>query len=287
MEPRCAPVILPLPARREYLTSEASLRSLRCAEARYPPGMRIPDHVHERPSITVVTAGALVERRRRGRDATDCTAGMLVARPKGAPHANDIGPCGVVNVELEIDPELLREAELVLDAATVIVSAEIGGLAARLGREMIAQDHARSLVIEGLAFEILGLALREANASPAAALGPPRWLARVHERILAEFRANLSVADLAREAGAHPVYLARRFRAHYRTSPGELLRARRLAWAANELARDDGRSITSIAVDAGFYDESHFSRVFRAAYGVSPGAHQRRRVPRPRRDPRQ
>jgi hypothetical protein len=32
---------LPLPARRELMTSEASVRSLRCAEAIYPAGLRI------------------------------------------------------------------------------------------------------------------------------------------------------------------------------------------------------------------------------------------------------
>jgi AraC family transcriptional regulator len=276
MEPCCPPMVLPLPARREYLTSEASLRGLRCAEARYPAGMQIPDHVHERPSITVVTGGTLVERRRRGRDNTDCAEGMLVVRPPGELHANDIGRRGVVNVELEIDPELLHDNDLAITATIVLRRPQLGRLAARLALEMGAHDRARSLLVEGLALEILALSLRESASDDAGHRGPPRWLARVYERIVAEFRADLSVADLAREAGTHPVYLARAFRAHYRVAPGELLRARRLAWAADELAKDDGRSIASIAIDAGFYDESHFARAFRGAYGVSPSAQQRR-----------
>lgn len=271
-----APVTLPLPARREYLTSEAALRGLRCAEARYPAGMRIPEHVHERPSITVVTAGALIERRRRGRghDAVDFVEGWLVTRPRGAPHANDVGAAGVTNVEIEIDPELLRDSELAI-SASVAARPDLGRLAARLGRELVARDRAHTLIVEGLALEILGSCLRAARAPDRR---PPRWLARIYDRIVAEPRADITVGALARDAGTHPVYLARMFRAHYGCSPGELLRTQRLAWAAAALARDDGRTISSIAAEAGFYDESHFARAFRAAHGAAPGSVRRRRA---------
>jgi len=33
------------------------------------------------------------------------------------------------------------------------------------------------------------------------------------------------------------------------------------------------RSIVDIAADAGFHDQSHFTRSFRAAYGIAPAAY--------------
>jgi AraC-like DNA-binding protein len=37
-------------------------------------------------------------------------------------------------------------------------------------------------------------------------------------------------------------------------------------------AYDDGASLTRLAADAGFFDQSHFNRALRAATGASPRA---------------
>jgi AraC-like DNA-binding protein len=79
---------------------------------------------------------------------------------------------------------------------------------------------------------------------------------------------------LAREVGVHPVALARAFRARFGSTPGAYLRQLRLAWSVSELT-DGTRSIAEIAVEAGFADQSHFTRVFRRACGETPGAFRR------------
>ena len=76
--------------------------------------------------------------------------------------------------------------------------------------------------------------------------------------------------ELAREAGMHPVSFARAFRARYRASPGELVRRLRVEWAAGELLRRPDNPIARIAAEAGFYDQSHFARVFTARFGRPP-----------------
>ena len=69
------------------------------------------------------------------------------------------------------------------------------------------------------------------------------------------------------------MHFARAFRAKYKLSPGELVRKLRVAWAAGVLARAPARSIASIAAEAGFYDQSHFARLFKRETGESPRAH--------------
>jgi AraC family transcriptional regulator len=261
----------PLPARIEFMTNEASLRGLRCAEALYPAGLRLPRHVHEKPSVTLVAAGSLLELQGPQLRAVACAAGAVVLRPGGEPHGNVIGGRGVVNLELELEPAFLAHYGLAISRPSVL-SAAAGTLAHRMRWALCSRERASPLLVEALALELLALVLPERLPAP----GRSPWLARVHERIHDEFRSNLTVAALAREAGVHPVHLARAFRAQYGLSPAELVRALRIDWAAQELARGE-RPIGSIALEAGFYDQSHFTRSFHAAKGAPPGAYRRTR----------
>ena len=72
--------------------------------------------------------------------------------------------------------------------------------------------------------------------------------------------------------GVHPVTrydLARQFRLMCGTSPYRYLLMRRLDRARKLLARD--QALADIALDAGFADQAHFTRMFKAAYGLTPG----------------
>jgi len=78
--------------------------------------------------------------------------------------------------------------------------------------------------------------------------------------------------DLADVAGVHPLHVAREFRRTFRyTVAGYLgvLRARR---ACEALATTD-LPLSAIAQSASFLDQSHFTQVFRATIGMSPGAY--------------
>ncbi|WP_354120182.1 AraC family transcriptional regulator [Bradyrhizobium sp. LA6.12] len=45
--------------------------------------------------------------------------------------------------------------------------------------------------------------------------------------------------------------------------------------AIQKKLRDDGLSLSDVATECGFSDQSHFTRVLRRAVGVSPGAWRR------------
>ncbi len=53
----------------------------------------------------------------------------------------------------------------------------------------------------------------------------------------------------------------------------------RLEKAVELIRRHRDMSITSVAHAVGFFDQSHFTRAFQAAYGVSPARFQRLGVP--------
>jgi len=76
--------------------------------------------------------------------------------------------------------------------------------------------------------------------------------------------------ELAAAAGVQPAQLTRAFRAHYGEGIGEYARRLRLEWAAESLVRTDV-GLALLAAEAGFADQSHFTRAFRRLYGLAPG----------------
>jgi AraC family transcriptional regulator len=92
----------------------------------------------------------------------------------------------------------------------------------------------------------------------------------VRESIDDRYRERaLRIADLADDAGVDPASLARAFRVHYGTTAGAYLRETRVRRAADALARSSA-PLGQIALDSGFADQSHFTRVFGAVHGVTP-----------------
>jgi YesN/AraC family two-component response regulator len=97
-----------------------------------------------------------------------------------------------------------------------------------------------------------------------------RSLQRARECIHAHFSDNLTLAQVARAAGVHPVYLGQIFRQEFGETLGEYLNRIRVRAAAGLLANSE-LPLSTLALDLGFYDQSHFTRVFRRLTGATPG----------------
>lgn len=82
---------------------------------------------------------------------------------------------------------------------------------------------------------------------------------------------QLPLTDLARAVEVSPGHLDRAFRTYLGVSPMEAQRRLRLDRAAR-LVRDGGQSVQSAAAITGFASPFHFSRRFRALYGIAPSA---------------
>jgi len=84
-------------------------------------------------------------------------------------------------------------------------------------------------------------------------------------------------SELEAVTGLSRYDLARQFRAMCGTSPYRYLLMRRLDLARELLA--GGRSLVEIALEAGFADQAHFSRVFKATFGITPARYRALRSP--------
>lgn len=123
------------------------------------------------------------------------------------------------------------------------------------------------LALEALCVELLGTLARAAGPAPRS---PPPWLGRALELLHDRYEAALSMADIGRAVGVHPIHLARAFRRHFRCTPAAFAQYRRLEKAAGLLART-AAPLAAIAQDCGFGDQSHFTRVFSRSFGLPPG----------------
>jgi len=94
-------------------------------------------------------------------------------------------------------------------------------------------------------------------------------LVRVHDLIAANPATRLSIATLEGVSGLDRWTLARQFRAAFGTCPSHFRTMRQLDEARRMIRA--GRPLAEAALDAGFADQSHMSRMFKRAYGLTPG----------------
>jgi AraC family transcriptional regulator len=146
-------------------------------------------------------------------------------------------------------------------------------VARRAAGELRAPDGVTPFAVEGLVLEMLAMAARLRTAETAAGgRRHPRWLAEARSLVHDQYREQLRVADVAKAVGVHPVHLARAFRRQYGIPIGTYARGLRVDWAAGRLRNCDD-SIAQIALDAGFFDQSHFTRTFKRQFGATPLAY--------------
>lgn len=239
----------------------------RLTETRHSARLHLASHAHRHPSLTCVLRGSFEEIFRSG--AFECRAHTVLFKPGGEPHADRYGPEGAHCLLIEI-PE--HRARLAAPQGGVLraTHSQASALVSLLVHELRADDALATVAIEGLALELLAMVGRAIlPESPARRPRRPRWLDAALEELRGRFREPVTMRDLANAVAVHPTHLARVFRRHEGTTPSEYVRRLRVEWAKTQLVRTD-LPLALIAQDAGFADQSHFTRVFTRVVGRSP-----------------
>jgi AraC family transcriptional regulator len=266
---RSVPVTMGSPAFRSM-----ALDGFDVIEAWFSPREYLAPHTHDRACVAMMLEGSF-DLAIGGR-VHSCPPTAVATEPAGERHANSIGDAGARVVVIQPDPgrsELLRPFARLLDQPSHRHHAGVAASAARLARELDRPDHLASLAAEAAVLEILVVLSRLAIHAERA---PPPWLLRARELVHAKFREPLQIGEVAREVEVHPGHLARAFRQHFRMPLGSYVRNLRLEWVAARLLGSE-ESLASIALAAGFADQSHLTRVFKCRTGLTPQAYRRTR----------
>jgi len=246
----------------------------RATEMWFPAGHRLPRHFHPLNGLAVMLEGSF-DLGMDGRTLA-CPPGVVVIEPAGESHTNQMDRGGAHVLALQINPRDsdLREASGgALDRPCQLRDLAILACAWRIAGELKRADAVSRLAIEGLGLEMIAEVSRRRMGDPAKG-SAPAWLRRAREMMHAHFLEPLGAAAIAREAGVHPVHLARVFRRHTGVSLGTYMRELRLERAAARLA-DSEDPISDIALECGFTDQAHFTRAFRSRTGTTPNRYRR------------
>jgi AraC family transcriptional regulator len=245
-------------------------------EAWFPAREHLARHTHDRACVAVMLEGSF-DLAIGGR-VHHCPPAAVATEPAGEAHANSMGDAGARVAVIQPEPgrtELLRPFAGILDRPSHRHHAGIAACAARLTRELDRPDDLAPLAAEAAVLEILVVLGRLALDAERT---PPPWLLRAQELVHARFREPLRVAEVAREVDVHPGHLARAFRQHFQVPLGSYVRRLRLEWVATELLDSDD-SLASVALAAGFADQSHLTRAFKCHTGLTPQAYRRAKSP--------
>ena len=242
---------------------------------------RFPAHAHDRDVISLIGRGSHSVERRGSRTVAD--AGSVVMMPRGWVHAGgNVDEEGWRILTLYLPERLLDEVagELVGGAPGPETMPERVTRDLRLRRALV-RLHADVLRAEGRPADLLGqhealLALlgyvlrcygpaREVRPLGAA----PRAVGRVRDYLHARWAEPVTLAELSAVAGLSPFRLTRVFKAATGLPPHAYQVQLRVARAQEGLRA--GRPIAEVALDCGFADQSHLTRVFKRSLGFTPG----------------
>lgn len=98
---------------------------------------------------------------------------------------------------------------------------------------------------------------------------------RLRDLLEARLVDGMTLAEAGRLLGAHPGHLSRTFSAAFGLPPHRYLTSRRVDLARRLLLH--GAPPATVAADAGFHDQAHLTRHFRAVLGATPARFARAR----------
>jgi AraC family transcriptional regulator len=235
---------------------------------RHTVAKKLPSHAHELAFFALLLDGEYGERYER--QEKQFRPFTVHFRPAGIPHQDEVGPRGVRFFEIEIRSswrQRLADCSATLDLAhDDCHGGPLLWLGMKMYRELEWVGTTDDLFVESLLAEMLA---RVARMRPQKITQRPAWLERIIEKLAADFSQRLTMDDLSREAGVHPVHLSRVFRKCHGVGIGEHVHRLRIRAACEQMLRPE-ISLADISLDAGFSDQSHFTRVFRRATGMTP-----------------
>jgi AraC-like DNA-binding protein len=252
---------LALPPTGGQVLRQVSTSQFRFTLGAYAPWSALPPHVHEEhPGVVFVASGCVEET--YAAESLMGAQGALMLKMHDLRHTNRFGPQGATLLIVEqLEPAPFLKPPPMRPALNEAPFVRMVG--SHLAEDLAEGSEVCEIALTSYAVDLWGVAA--ARRRP----GRSGKIARAAQLIHDDIGSVRRIDDLARNVEAHPVYLARGFRARFGQSLQAYLLRVRLGRAA-DLVQRTKRSLADIALEVGFADQAHMTRAFRRYYGRTP-----------------
>lgn len=120
---------------------------------------------------------------------------------------------------------------------------------------------------------LVNLLLQESQQSAVTLSKAQSNIESVRDLLADSYQQKLSLEVIAQQAGINKFHLIKEFKRCYQLTPHQYQIQQRLNHARAQLKR--GFSAVDIALNCGFHDQSHFTKAFVSAMGITPMAYQK------------
>jgi len=249
-------------------TADLTRGRIRLVEHDWPENVRTQAEHRDTAHICFLWCGAFEER--RASSSVWRVAPNVRVSPVGDGHACCYGNAGGRCLVIEPLPTLGAQDRVPSPREPTIFRDErIIELAERVYTEMRTESPrpVSGLVIESIALEVLAQSARWERRR--AERHSPPWLSHLQDYLASDLAGVPELSTLAGIAGVHRVHVARAFRDHLGCTVGDYVRRLRVRRAC-ELLTQTSVPLTEVAMQAGFFDQSHMTRVLKSFLGVTP-----------------
>lgn len=219
-------------------------------------------HFHESPTICFLLNGGAIEE--RSQTAYERYANDARFYYAAEPHQSSVRVFPSKCINLEFEAAFMRRYAISESAINhaVTKSLAIKFTMLKMHQELRAGDALGQPSIEMLLFELLDAKDKDARKIPS-------WMPALQDLLRDRWTENVSLEELSVAAGAHPVTISKYFRRYFSCTLGEYMRKLKIEKSL-PLIKDTGLSLTEIALQCGFADQSHFTRNFKKTTGYLP-----------------
>lgn len=221
-------------------------------------------HSHKKPMVSFVLYG--VNHEFREHYDTKRTTGSINFYHAYEPHKNVYTEFPSKHVSLEIDSLFLEKNNYTEDRIEEAIahSYDAHFTFLKLLKEVSINDASSRTAIKMLVLDFFENSLHQKSQTYF-----PSWVQDISEILNDRWRETIALEELSMLVGVHPTTISKYFRAYFQCTYGTYTRKLKIDRALHKI-KNSSLSLSAIAYECGFSDQSHFIRVFKDITGHLP-----------------
>lgn len=221
-----------------------------------------PLHFHENAHLNFILNGGIIDKRQKSE--TERQSGDLMFFHASEPHQTLYKLLPQINISLEIDDSFFADKSIgkICPIENLSKNLNTKFLAVKIYKEFLTSDEFSGSSIELLLLNLLSAESESKDFRP-------NWLAKVIELLNDNWNEPLSLKDLAKAANVYPTTISKHFPKYISCTLGEYRRRLKIEKSLS-IIKNSNQSLTEIAYQCGFADQSHFTRTFKQLTGFLP-----------------